>query len=250
MPTERPGCGHGRDLSFIPSAVSGTAEPNLTRDRQSRKEGVKYHDIASVMVEDGEPHTINHCKECYNVRQDEKKEPRARDREASCRLDKDPGGSMKPTQRRAEFAAVDQDLLVPGRRVRQAIETGREEWSKLTTNAEVNRWMMVKLKECCYQAKLDDDQHSSSVQQIMQKSTDVLRRIIVPEGHGTGHTVVRVPPTATDFRLKSTTECRRAPPLVDEDWHAVCQAIIKGRRGSGTGELVLQVRGDEQGSPR
>ena len=34
------------------------------------------------------------------------------------------------------------------------------------------------------------------------------------------------------------------PPLVDEDWHAVSQAIYMG---VGVGELVLQVCGDEQG---
>ena len=35
------------------------------------------------------------------------------------------------------------------------------------------------------------------------------------------------------------------PPLVDEDWQAVCQ-----RRGRVMGEVVLHVRGHEQGSQR
>ena len=36
------------------------------------------------------------------------------------------------------------------------------------------------LQEAFYQAKQDDDQRKSIVQQIMQKGTDFLRRIIVP----------------------------------------------------------------------
>ena len=40
------------------------------------------------------------------------------------------------------------------------------------------------------------------------------------------------------------------PLLVDEDWHAVLSSHPHGRRRSGIGELVLQVRDDEQGSQR
>ena len=39
---------------------------------------------------------------------------------------------------------------------------------------------------------------------------------------------------------------RWRPPFVDEDWHAICQANFKGPRGSGVGELVPQVCGDER----
>ena len=46
---------------------------------------------------------------------------------------------------------------------------------------------MAKLKECYYQTK--QDQRKSSVQQMMQKSTDFLRRIIV-SGEGQGGVIL------------------------------------------------------------
>ena len=50
------------ELSFVPSAVSRSNrwhEPKFMCDRQCRKEGCKYYDIASVTVEDdGKPHTM------------------------------------------------------------------------------------------------------------------------------------------------------------------------------------------------
>ena len=67
------------ELSFIPSAVNGSAglhEPEFMCDRQRCQKGFKYYDIASVMVEDsGELHTRNCCRDCYNPRQSERKEP-------------------------------------------------------------------------------------------------------------------------------------------------------------------------------
>ena len=49
-------------MSFVPSAASDSAgwyEPKFMCDRRCRKEGFKFYDIASIMVEeDGEPHTI------------------------------------------------------------------------------------------------------------------------------------------------------------------------------------------------
>ena len=78
--------------------------------------------------------------------------------------------------------------------VRKAVKAGRaDEWSELMKSDEFTPWMMTKLQESCYQAKQDDDQRKSVARQIMQRSTDFLRRIIVPvEGQG-GVTVVRVP---------------------------------------------------------
>ena len=63
-------------------------------DTQCHKDGFKFDDIASVMVEDdGEPPTKHLCKCVDNLTQDEKKEPRAHGQqwscgvpEASCRL--------------------------------------------------------------------------------------------------------------------------------------------------------------------
>ena len=45
-------------------------------DRQCSKEGFEFHDIAAIMVEEhGEPHTMNICRACCNLRQAEGKEP-------------------------------------------------------------------------------------------------------------------------------------------------------------------------------
>ena len=67
------------ELSFIPSVVSRSAgwhEPKFMCDTQCHKDGFKYDDIASVMVEDdGEPPTKHLCKCVDNLMQDEKKEP-------------------------------------------------------------------------------------------------------------------------------------------------------------------------------
>ena len=63
------------EMSFFCSAVSESAgwyEPKFVCDMQCRKEGFKFYDIASIMVEDdGEPHTINFCMKCYNLRLEE-----------------------------------------------------------------------------------------------------------------------------------------------------------------------------------
>ena len=73
------------ELSFIPSAVSSLAgwhEPKFVCDRQCREKGFQYCDIASVMVEDdGAPHTMHLCRDCYNLRQGERKEPAIHSRE-------------------------------------------------------------------------------------------------------------------------------------------------------------------------
>ena len=66
------------NLSFIPSAVSGSAgwhELQFMCDRQCQQKGFKYYDIASVMVgDDGELHTTKLSRPCYNLRQGKRKE--------------------------------------------------------------------------------------------------------------------------------------------------------------------------------
>ena len=42
----------------------------------------------------------------------------------------------------------------------------------------------------------------------------------------------------------NTTNVENRLPLVDEHWDAVCQASLHRRRGSGVGDLVLQVCGE------
>ena len=75
---------------------------------------------------------------------------------------------------------------LPGIMVRRAVNAGRaDDWSELMKSEELNPWMIAKLKASYGQATQDDDECKSIVQQIMQKSTDFLRRIVVPvEGQG------------------------------------------------------------------
>ena len=57
-----------------------------------------------------------------------------------------------------------------------------------------NAWTSAKLRECHNEVEQEDEERKSIVQQILQKSTDFLGRILVPvEGRGGGHTVLRVP---------------------------------------------------------
>ena len=90
--------------------------------------------------------------------------------------------------------------------VRKAIKAGRaDDWSEVMKSDELNPWTMAKLKGSYFEAKQDDDQRKSVVQQIKQKNTDFLRRIIVPvEGQGGVTTVVRVPSLTPIFRVKIT----------------------------------------------
>ena len=76
--------------------------------------------------------------------------------------------------------------------VRRAVKEGSPfDWSELMRNEEL---VMAKLMKSYYQSKQDDEQVKSTVQKVMQKSTDFLRRTIVSVGRaGRGHTIVHVP---------------------------------------------------------
>ena len=67
------------EFRFVPSAASDSAgwhEIKCKCHRQCWKEGLNICDVASTIVEDdGEPHTINLCPNCYNLTQEERKEP-------------------------------------------------------------------------------------------------------------------------------------------------------------------------------
>ena len=69
------------ELTFVPSAVSDSAgwhEPLRVKymcDQKCNKEGFKFYDIAAILVEDdGKPHTINLCRNCFNLRLAERNE--------------------------------------------------------------------------------------------------------------------------------------------------------------------------------
>ena len=70
---------NNEESSFIPSAVSSSAgwhEPKFMCDRQCGKDGFKFYDITSTMVDDdGGPHIVLFCLTCDNTRQEEMKEP-------------------------------------------------------------------------------------------------------------------------------------------------------------------------------
>ena len=168
-------------------------------DRQCPKTGFKYSNIASWMGEDdGEPHTVNLCNGRYNERKVQrvngKQWKRSQGRVATglgarglehkfmemcvakkiyaTNMLKDATeavslGTERPetSPHKEELALLRQskDIAAAEHDARQAIEAGREhDWSVSTRSAEVNLWMMVKLKECCYcQARQDDDQRGS-----------------------------------------------------------------------------------------
>ena len=51
---------------------------------------------------------------------------------------------------------------------------------KVLGNGRLSAWTSVKVRECNNEVEPEDDGQQSIAQQILQKSTDVLRRIIVP----------------------------------------------------------------------
>ena len=55
-----------KDSSFIPSAVS---EPRWTLHMcEGREEGFRFYQLAAIVVEEeGTAHTINLCKQCYDL---------------------------------------------------------------------------------------------------------------------------------------------------------------------------------------
>ena len=70
--------------------------------------------------------------------------------------------------------------------VRRSMKVGKEDrWSELWKSSEFNSWTRAKLQECYHEVRQDDDQRKTIAQQIMWKSTNILRRKIVPvQGQG------------------------------------------------------------------
>ena len=75
-------------------------------------------------------------------------------------------------------------MRLEGTMIRQAMKAGKaDDWSELLKSD--NAWTRVKIQECHNEVKQEDDERKSVVQHILQRSTDFLRRIIVPGGgHG------------------------------------------------------------------
>ena len=67
-----------------------------------------------------------------------------------------------------------------GTLIRQASKAGKAgDWSELPESDRLNAWTSAKLQECSNEVKQDDDERKKIVQQILQKGTDFVRRIIV-----------------------------------------------------------------------
>ena len=79
---------------------------------------------------------------------------------------------------RRSFASS--DMRLDGTLIRQASKAGKAgDWSELPESDRLNAWTSAKLQECSNEVKQDDDERKKIVQQILQKGTDFVRRIIV-----------------------------------------------------------------------
>ena len=67
------------ESSLAPSAIvdaNGWHKARFMCNNRCKREGFDLFDIAAILAEDeGRPHTINHCKKCYNLSLAERNEP-------------------------------------------------------------------------------------------------------------------------------------------------------------------------------
>ena len=128
-----------------------------------------------------------------------------------------------PHKKELGLFCVSSDMRLDGTLIRQASKAGKAgDWSEIPESDRHNAWTSAKLQECSNEVKQDDDEPKSIVQQILQKGTDFVRRIIVPvEGQEMAVTLSYVCP-----------ECHRCL-LEDHIWW--CQ---RSTRSSATGGVV------------
>ena len=104
--------------------------------------------------------------------------------------------------------------------------------------------MSAKLQECYSEVKQEDDERKFIVQQIMQKSTDFLMRIIVPvEGQGGSHcrTCALI---IISSRWKTATSCATKHGKQCNWWCAACGGQHRWRNPNGI--FVLQDSSDRR----
>ena len=152
--------------------------PSSSCDRQCWKEGLHHFDVASVVVENGELYTINLCESCHNPRQGETKEPKVN------------GMQWK----RLVGLKGSRGTLAAGLGAEQChggIESGKEWLEESPRREELallqgsKNMQLPGMVRKAIQARQEDDQRKSVAQQVLQKSTDLLRRIFAPvQGHG------------------------------------------------------------------
>ena len=104
--------------------------------------------------------------------------------------------------------------------------------------------MSAKLQECYSEVKQEDDERKFIVQQIMQKSTDFLMRIIVPvEGQGGSHCRTCAL-TIMSSRWKTATSCATKHGKQCNWWCAACGGQHRWRNPNGI--FVLQDSSDRR----
>ena len=94
------------------------------------------------------------------------------------------GNEWPDAHKKEELALlqVSQNKQKPDTMVRRAVKAGLADgWSDLVRSEEINpSWMVAKLKDSHNQARQEDVRRKSVVEKVMQRSTNSLRRIIVP----------------------------------------------------------------------
>ena len=91
--------------------------------------------------------------------------------------------------------------------MRQAIKAEKAgDWADLVKGDKLNAWTSAKLRVCFCEVEQEEEERNSMVQHISQKSTDFLRRIIVPvEGQG-GVTLSYVCPHCHRYPLEEAVQ--------------------------------------------
>ena len=151
------------ELGFVPSAVSESAGgtnlsgSNMCATKKCNDEGFKFFAIAAMLVEDeGKPHTINLCRNCYNSGWQKEtnsnvtgagwktmiEQKVSRGETKSCGQD---NGWMRqdvsPYKEVLELLQVSGGMRLGGTLIRQAIGARKAGcWSELVKRVRLNAW--------------------------------------------------------------------------------------------------------------
>ena len=155
--------------------------------------------MAAVVTEEGgTPHTINLGTQGFDCRRRERGEEKGQQKSL------ERGEQAKKTKqfvgrfRERSFSAINVgtihgqeklgDLLravrdwgLDGSLMRQALAPRKlGDWADFLENKKVSVWASVKVRECNSEVEQEDEHRKTIAQQIVHRSTDFLRRIIVP----------------------------------------------------------------------
>ena len=113
----------------------------------------------------------------------------------------------------------------------KTVVQGLEERSRLKMMDELTRFMMVDNFETVQVGDLDKNMESKKV--VKPKFTTDFPEAVTREG--ADELTLRAEEAGMLRTFMDTTDVgdsRWVPPLVDEDWHAICQAVFQGVDGS------------------